>query len=374
MGNPNEVRILLLNGRVSLGGVERQISYLLHNLSICKTQKKLKVFFISYRKECDLRFPFPEDVTYRHFYWPGSDSRSIIKYIFFPLFLARLFIFCITHKINIVHTWGPLDNLVGSILSSLLHIPQIASVRTINSWALRGSRWWAPRAAYIVSNSCAGRELILTRFPRLGDERVRIIRNGLDLSRFTYQQSLPEGPYTFLCVGRISPVKNQLSLVEAFARFWEEQGGNCRLILCGEIEREKYYQQIISFIERRDLHRWITILPYTSDILPIYRQAHCVVLPSLAEGVPNVILEAMALGIPWIVSNVADAAYLVGEHRERGWLFPDISVEGIYRGLCEVYTAPQHVKEEKRRASRAFVEKEFSIARMAEEFCELYKG
>jgi glycosyltransferase involved in cell wall biosynthesis len=91
---------------------------------------------------------------------------------------------------------------------------------------------------------------------------------------------------------------------------------------------------------------------------------------SLSEGLPNAVLEAMAMDVP-VVATAAGGTSEIVRHRETGWL----TEIGEARGLCEGLEHVRNDPEESRLwacRARTMVEHDFSLARMVENFCDLY--
>jgi glycosyltransferase involved in cell wall biosynthesis len=142
---------------------------------------------------------------------------------------------------------------------------------------------------------------------------VEVVPNGIDTSRFTPEgptsDRVPEGGPVVLFVGRLVAGKEPRDAVAAFDRL-RETHPDARLVVCGDgplrdpVERE---------ITERGLAGAVTLLghvPY--DEMPaVYRAADALVLPSRAEGLPRTVLEALAAGVPVVVSDLEQVAPVV---------------------------------------------------------------
>lgn len=147
---------------------------------------------------------------------------------------------------------------------------------------------------------------------------VEMVPNGVDVSLFKPVKHNCKEPFTFLFVGRYVKQKNLLYLLSQFEI--ANRGEALRLVLVGEgAEKEKIMNKINSSSMLRDsvcLKSWTA----KNDLPLIYQSAQCFVNPSLDEGMPNTVLEAMASGLPVIASNVGGNNELV-IHGKNGYLF-----------------------------------------------------
>lgn len=161
-------------------------------------------------------------------------------------------------------------------------------------------------------------------------------------------QPIPEAP-RLVFVGRLCAEKGLPILVEAVARL-VESGGRCELVLIGD---GPLRNEIESIIERRKLQGAIQILGWKGslEVRAEMERSRALVLPSFAEGLPVVIMEAFALGRPVVTTQIAGIPELVID-KENGWLVPAGSVERLVEALGEVTNAtPSAIQQMGERAS-----------------------
>jgi glycosyltransferase involved in cell wall biosynthesis len=122
----------------------------------------------------------------------------------------------------------------------------------------------------------------------------------------------PEGPRTLLFVGRLETEKNPLALATILDRL-VAAGGDWRLRVCGEgnladeLERELAERGLSERVEM------LGYVPYGPELRAVYREAEVLINPSWTEGLPQVLLEAMAAGLPVAASNVGGIATALGD-------------------------------------------------------------
>ncbi len=140
-----------------------------------------------------------------------------------------------------------------------------------------------------------------------------------------------------VCVGRLSPQKGQLVLLEAFAAA-RAAGASGRLVLIGDGEMRGIVEERIGALGLGDsvaLLGWQDEARVRSELL----QARALVLGSFAEGLPVVIMEAMALGRPVIATRIMGIPELV-EHGSHGWLVTPGNVEQLATAMQEALSTP----------------------------------
>lgn len=133
-----------------------------------------------------------------------------------------------------------------------------------------------------------------------------------------------EHPFTFLFVGRIVGDKGINELVEAFNKLIERkkekgEGNNCRLVLVGRYEEDL---DPVSEETRRMIETILEIeavgAKYGDDLLQCYAESDCFVFPSYREGFPNTVIEAGAMELPCIVTDINGSREIIIAVKEKG--------------------------------------------------------
>ena len=142
-------------------------------------------------------------------------------------------------------------------------------------------------------------------FSSAQDEVVVQLRQTLGIS---------ENTQVVLCVGRLSREKAQADLIEAAALMRREgRQGNVRFVVAGDgHDRQKLKDMAKSLL----VEDWIIFAGQVADLVPYYTMADLVVLPSHTEGSPNVLLEAMAAGLPIIATAVGGVPEIVENEKQ----------------------------------------------------------
>lgn len=212
------------------------------------------------------------------------------------------------------------------------------------------------------------------------ERRVSQIYNGVDIQRFhpagAGRSPLPGSPFNdptlwvVGTVGRMQTVKAQTLLARAFVRALALQPalrGRLRLVMVGEGPLRAEAQALLAEAGAADL-AWLP--GERADVPDVMRGLDCFVLPSLAEGISNTILEAMATGLPVLATRVGGNAELVVDG-ETGVIVPHGDTEAMAQALLALASDPG-LAEAMGQAGRARVQRQFSLPAMVSAYQGLY--
>jgi glycosyltransferase involved in cell wall biosynthesis len=163
-------------------------------------------------------------------------------------------------------------------------------------------------------------------------KRGQVIRNGVAVEAVhTSPESSQKGPgFLFICVGRLTPQKNYLRLVEALKLLADRPEWS--LDIWGEGESR---EEIEGAAAAAGLSDRIRLRGFSSAVTRAMQQACALILPSVYEGMPNVLLEAMALGVPVIAADIEGIREVVGNDPACVWINP-LDPRDIARGISAV--------------------------------------
>ena len=166
-------------------------------------------------------------------------------------------------------------------------------------------------------------------------------------------------------------VKDQVTLAEAFVRAIRRGPATARLrlVIVGDGPLKARVEKVLDAAGMRQL-AW---LPGERDDVPeILCGLDCFVLPSLAEGISNTILEAMACGLPVVATRVGGNPELV-EDGMTGRLVPPANAESMATALLHYLEDPVLARRHGRAGRHAVVQR-FSLDRMVADYLSLYQG
>jgi glycosyltransferase involved in cell wall biosynthesis len=167
--------------------------------------------------------------------------------------------------------------------------------------------------------------------------KIHVIRCGVNRDFLLEYEPIDPSSRTLVCVGRLCPQKGQLLLIEAMGRLCRE--GICaRLVLAGDGEMRTAIERRVTELNLGD-HVQITGWIDEAEVRHHLLTARAMVLPSFAEGLPVVIMEALALARPVISTYVAGIPELV-RPGETGWLVPAGNVPELTAAMRQALLAP----------------------------------
>ena len=226
-------------------------------------------------------------------------------------------------------------------------------------------------AAFVVAISQFTRSQLYRWCQRRDWEKIHVIHCGLNevfLPRAV--APVPDRP-RLVNVGRLSEQKGQLLLIEA-AGHLHAQGLDFELVIVGDGELRGELERLIDKQGLRG-RAWITGFLDNDGVRRELEAARALVMPSFAEGLPVVIMEALALGRPVIGTYVAGIPELVEPGRS-GWLVPAGAVEPLVAAMAAALTADTAQLQAMGQAGAAQVAQRHNIATEAKKLAELIAG
>lgn len=192
-------------------------------------------------------------------------------------------------------------------------------------------------AKFVAAISSYGRAQLFRRTASSDWSKIKIIHCGLERDFRAADGEVLPSENRLVCVGRLCEQKGQLVLLEAFARL-KSRVGDCHLVLAGDGEMRP---EIEARIAALDLKSSVTVTGWISgpDVRKEILAAKALVLPSFQEGLPVVLMEAMALRRPVISTYVAGIPELVTPG-ETGWLVPAASITPLVEAMEACLKAP----------------------------------
>ncbi len=169
--------------------------------------------------------------------------------------------------------------------------------------------------------------------------KFQVCRLGVDPAQFTFTARKSANTTTkLLCVGRLSAAKGQVLLVQACAQL-RDQGLDFSLTLVGDGPDRQRIEQTIASLQLGS-HIALTGSLNQEAVKAHFAQADVFVLPSLAEGIPVVLMEAMSSGVPCVSTPVNGIPELI-EHNSTGLLATPGDVDSLTRQLARLIQQPQ---------------------------------
>jgi glycosyltransferase involved in cell wall biosynthesis len=201
--------------------------------------------------------------------------------------------------------------------------------------------------------------------------KIKIVHCGLD-STFLDNSGFHKVTNTrqFVCVGRLCEQKGQILLIDAMAKL-HKAGVDCHLVLAGDGEMRNVIEQRIKELNLEELVTitgWVT----SEEVKQLLLDSRAMVLPSFAEGLPVVIMEAMALHRPVISTYIAGIPELV-VNGENGYLVPAGDVNALASAMKVALETSETQTQSMSNAAYQAVKQQHDINTEAAKLVELFK-
>lgn len=292
------------------------------------------------------------------------------------------------HRPDILHSHRYKEHILGAFASKLSHNPIVVQTYHGLEERLRG---WAglKMSAYTALNTTVGKvaahgfigvsaeiaHILQQRYP---SGEVRCIRNGVDLDRVKPQKSRLEvrqqlgispGAWIVGTVCRLTPIKGIEYLIRASAIVREHRKRQpVKLVIVGDGPLRSALEHLAREVDVADD---TLFLGARTDVYDLMATFDVLALPSLHEGIPMVVLEAMAVGVPVIASAVGGIPEIVKDGQE-AVLVPAQDGNALAHAI-DVLSSDAALWDRLRKAARVRVESQFSIDNTASKTGDLYR-
>lgn len=222
--------------------------------------------------------------------------------------------------------------------------------------------------AVIAISSEVEKELLDYGFSR---ERIYKIPNGVDTEFFKRSKPFPKHPkIIFTLIGRRTPQKG-IDIALSALKLLVQKGINkdsIELRLYGWDYQDYNYQKMA---EELGVASMVKFFSYTSDVIDIYQNTHCLLLPSRAEGLSNVLLEAMSFEIPVIATKISGTSDVTVDG-ESGILIPPGNPHSLANAMSIAIENPGWRYRLGKNARQRMIYN-FSLDEIAKRYSELYR-
>ena len=342
----------------------------------------------------DRSLPVADDVdgipTYRVPIKPGSIWSQLNAAARFTWWFARL-----RRRFEVVHLHGfSRKTLLVILLARCFRkriIQKLTSAGHDDPLGIRNRGWLSYRLYKSADRFLAPSPRLadLYQTSRLPAERLREVPNGVDTDRFRPPTQgeriairralgLPQEAFLILFVGFFSHEKRPDALFAAWKRARKAEATPSGVVFVGAT-RSRYYEVDAAMADeiRREaqelgIEKDLRFIEQTLEIDRYYRAVDCFVLPSTREGLPNVLLEAMASGLPCLATCLKRITDCLIVHGENGFLFPSGDLEAMSSLLVQLMRDPELRKRVGERARKTVLER-FSIGATARRVLQIYQ-
>jgi glycosyltransferase involved in cell wall biosynthesis len=368
------LRVLQIVDGFRMGGAENKLCELIQRLD----RNKYEIMLANVG---------PTGPLQAHFEQLGIELFDFRRcWAFDPWPFAKLYRLMQQRRIDIVQTTLFWADFIGAMAAKLARVPVILSWETVSHEGDPYHNNFQRRNGYRLAMKCV--DLIiavshevkesLIRRRHIPAEKIRVIHYGVDFAQFhpngrdivlAKRQEIGVQPGHFLIgiVARLEPWKGHRYFVEAFAEI-ALQFPEARVILVGEGSLRGELEQMT---REKGLQGRLSFLGVRKDVAQLVNCLDLFVLPSLpGEGLPNVLLEAMACRIPVIATRVGGVPELVRDG-QNGYLVPPGDAEALRTAFVQALSNRTRLQEIAR-AGRATVEEKFSLSQQIATFERTY--
>jgi glycosyltransferase involved in cell wall biosynthesis len=274
---------------------------------------------------------------------------------------------------EVVHSYSFYTNIAAACAVRGTRAIAIGSVRNDFIWEKEAAGWWLGRlsarwpGAQIFNSSSAAEGARSSR-SFFVPKQIHVVRNGLDLVRFSNLPVAPDGPVRLLGLGYLLPAKRWDRLLVAI-RALKDKGLDCDVRIAGDGPLRAALEQQARELGVADR---VTFLGHVDDVPGLLAEATLVVHTADNEGFPNAVMEAMACGRAVVATDAGDIPFLIQEgktgfvvQRTDGPALVDrLATLVSHRALCRSMGE----------AGRARAEQEFGLDRFLERTLAAYRA
>lgn len=271
-------------------------------------------------------------------------------------------------------------NLLGRLAGRFTGVPVVSSIRNENFGGPsrdRLLRFTDPLAKATTINSRLAAQAVLARRV-VPAHKLHVIPNGLDVSlyragsetraRLRNELGLPEEVFVWLAAGRLEKQKDYPTLLHAFASLPREPAAALLIAGHGSLAGE-----LASLAGKLGLADRVTFLGARTDMPELLAASDALVLSSAWEGLPNVVMEALAAGKPVVATRVGGVAELVTEG-ETGFLVTAGAASSLADALASLMLLPAARRQELGDAGRKRITEEYGIESVVNRWQALLTG
>jgi glycosyltransferase involved in cell wall biosynthesis len=277
---------------------------------------------------------------------------------------------------------GPYDCLLSAISARLAGVTNIVTTEHLPM----AKRWPKPALLKRISSFFVCKAITVSEINRhylrcihhVDDYKIRVIHNGIDTAEFSLSASVKQresmrlrlrlhsSDLAFGIVGRLTRQKGHTYALEAFSQI-SSRFPNAKLVIVGSGELEHDLRQ---FASELNLANQVTFAGFLNDMPSVYAAIDILVMPSLFEGLPFSLIEAMSMGRPVIASAVNGIPEIVKNGRN-GILIPPRSSQALAEAIKDI-CGNQTLLLDMGKAAAHTVRTDFSIERMCSATRALY--
>ena len=288
-------------------------------------------------------------------------------------------------RYDLIHTHSSKAGFLGRLTARLSGVPVVHTPNGLYYLGQRGLKRRFYRAleqlaGLLTTEMIAvseGEREVIARDRLVKPDRLCVIENGVDAQQIRQQADSPEGQGLrerlnltgqrpiIGAVGRMVPQKDPVTFVRAAARL-KEVVPEAIFVWCGDGELRAETERLAAQLNVR-----LIVPGHQENSAAIMRAFDVFVLPSIYEGLPFALLEAMALGVPVVATDIIGIRDVLGQPLA-GWLTTPQNAEALATMIAYAWLGPEEAQQ-RAHTARQLVETRFSVEQMVQRHLALYQ-
>jgi glycosyltransferase involved in cell wall biosynthesis len=368
------IKVLHIVSGLQVGGAEMVLSKLI----AASSKSEIQHTVISLTPEGGMQKRYKEaNIDVIIFYFRGNEFRESL----------RLFKLIMHLRPHIVQTWMYHSDLIGGLISRLSGNARVIwGVRTTDvniqqPWTTKTISRVCAWLSYFIPHAIVAAAEASRRSHVAAGYRAslfHVIPNGFDTSGLSiisansqdigFQFGFSNVHRIVGCIGRFHPAKDHRNFVQA-AGLVAAKHADVRFLMVGR-GLDSSNAELAGWLAQTGVADRFVLLGERSDVPLCLAAMDIFCLPSRTEGFPNVVGEAMAMGLPCVVTDVGDASFLLGDG---GVVVPKEDSHALAAGLLRLLSMSDQERMDIGARGKARVESEFSMERTRERFEAVYR-
>lgn len=286
---------------------------------------------------------------------------------------------------DVLHSHMTHANLLARVTRVLCPVPVlICTLHGLRMYGVKRDLAWIKEAAHRATDTLAeattavckvaGERYVSVR--AISPGKIRIIPNGVDTSQFCPDPAKRSGTrralkiahqFVWLAVGRLEAVKDYATMLRAFALVARDSTESV-LLISGTGSRHAELSQLISEL---DICQRVIFLGQRSDVCDLMNAADAYLMSSIFEGLPMVLLEAAASGLPMVATNVGGNPEIVLEGAT-GFVAPPGNPRMLAEAMRRLMALPPDERTQMGAAAREFCISNYRLERVVDQWEDIY--
>jgi glycosyltransferase involved in cell wall biosynthesis len=352
------MKVCFLAGTLGRGGAERQLVYMLRALKQAGVETRVLCLTKGEPFEAEIRaLDIPVE-------WVGASPSK-------PMRLKRVINYLRQNPTDILQSAHFYTNLYVATAGRITGITNIGAIRNdliseVKSHGLLG-RWQLTLPGHLIANSDLARQRAITR--GISPERIDLVRNVVEMRGGTKRNGYPSAPIRILFAGRLVAQKRPERFLRIMSSVMQRIPNQpLKAVIAGDGPMRPELESLAKSLGMGN--EKLEFLGTCSDMNALYHGADLLVLTSEHEGTPNVLLEAMACGLPVVATNVGGVSEILSS--DRGLIVEADNEVALTSAVLRL-VGDAHLRAQLGLRGREYVERTHSLVSLHRQLTNIYQ-